>query len=400
MSKRMRIKSYNSRGFALIIVLAAIALAAVLGYAMLSTASLSAQVDKNSSAINTSETLAESGIELAAYYLQHPELAPTLNTDGYWPGGTNVSLGGTLQIASITVTKTGAKTFKVVATASASSASTPRSVTATLYVDSKYVVKDAFAANGAVKLSGSKLNISSAVASTLASVRVDETLEVGQTVSGAILAAKSSDASGISAVPTYPSHAVPLANEVNLLLTLPSYKLNGVTYTANELTSDPGATLMTSNLATNPANVWYSKSSRDISGTTIINGTLVVMGSNSNLHVHGTLKVVPVTGMPAVVVQNKLELPTTSSALSVDGLVWVGKELNSAAGILNVLLGLLFEPQIDVRGAIMIANTSTVATGTGFRGSMKIVYTPDNLNVPEFSDVGTTPSSVKVLSWQ
>ncbi|MEA2733725.1 MAG: hypothetical protein QOE14_176, partial [Humisphaera sp.] len=74
-------------------VIAVIAIAAVLGYVMLSTASLQNRAGSNQSKLVSADYLAESGLNIAMYYLQHPEQAPATNADGYWAGmNTNYTL--------------------------------------------------------------------------------------------------------------------------------------------------------------------------------------------------------------------------------------------------------------------------------------------------------------------
>jgi len=395
----MNIRAQHDRGFALVIVLAVIALAAVLGYAMLTTASLSAQIDTNTSGITSSETLAESGVELAAFYLQHPQNAPVLNTDGYWAGGINISLGGTLKIDSVTVTRTAPNKFTVTSTASGGITSSSRTIKARLYVESSYIVKNAIACNGDFDLSRAAVTVTAANASLSKTIRVDGTLQVASSLLGTIVQAVSSTLSTVVAVPTYPPAAVPLCAELNNYDSLPAYTYNGSTYMADELTVDPGATLLTSNLALNPANVWYSTTSRKINSTTTINGTLILRGDSTDLEVKGTLRIRPISGMPALMTARELKLSQSTSLLDAEGLVWVGKEINSADGVLNILTGLFAKPTIQIQGALMLAHAGS-AMGSGFRGNLKVTFTPDNLNLPNLTTVGQTPTSVKVLSWQ
>ena len=64
------------RGMALVMVMVIVAVAVALGYAMLSNASLQAQVGANLQRTAAAECLAESGVELAIYYLQNPANTP------------------------------------------------------------------------------------------------------------------------------------------------------------------------------------------------------------------------------------------------------------------------------------------------------------------------------------
>src|SRR5688572_28167986 len=81
-----------ARGFALVQVLVVVGIVAVMGLAMLSSSALQVQQGLNAQLAAEADTLAESGVNLAMYYLQHPTRAPQLKT-GYWPGGSDLKLG-------------------------------------------------------------------------------------------------------------------------------------------------------------------------------------------------------------------------------------------------------------------------------------------------------------------
>src|SRR5687767_14267711 len=78
------------RGIALMMVVAVVALASLLGYTMLATATMQSRASGNQTKLVSADYLAESGLNIAMYYLQKPENAPTLNAGVYW-GGMNSS---------------------------------------------------------------------------------------------------------------------------------------------------------------------------------------------------------------------------------------------------------------------------------------------------------------------
>src|SRR5688572_21611610 len=80
------------RGFALVHVMIVVGMAAVLGLAMLSSSALQVQQGLNARLATEADALAESGVNLAMYYLQYPSRAPALKS-GYWPGGKDLTLG-------------------------------------------------------------------------------------------------------------------------------------------------------------------------------------------------------------------------------------------------------------------------------------------------------------------
>ena len=62
----------HSRGFALLVVVAVVALASVLGFVMLSSATLQNRASANQGRLTSADYLAESGLNIAMYYLQYP----------------------------------------------------------------------------------------------------------------------------------------------------------------------------------------------------------------------------------------------------------------------------------------------------------------------------------------
>src|SRR5688500_14628068 len=64
-----RFRAAPRRGAAMLLVLSVLAVAAVLGYAMLSIASIQRQLESNARRGPEAEGLAESGVNLAIYYL-------------------------------------------------------------------------------------------------------------------------------------------------------------------------------------------------------------------------------------------------------------------------------------------------------------------------------------------
>ena len=390
-------KPHHRNGFALVVVLAIIALAAVLGYALLSAVSLSSQIDRNASSVNSSDTLAESGVELAMYYLQHPDKATSVNSSGFWAGGTNISLGDGLKLDRVTVQQTAPYTYSISSTATSGAS---RTINATVYVESKYEVKHALASNAGLDLSRATVTLTGTVLPV--SIRVDGTLNLLSSLLATILSLGSNQ-TGWVVPPTYPVHAVPSRSELTLLNSMPYYTYNGKLCTADELTSHSLNALKSPDLVRNPANVWYTKNSINAGGTNIFDGTLVVMGDSSDMRVQGNLKITPKAGMPGLIASRELDLHADTSVLQVEGLVWVGRRIVSSGG--SLLLGVLFKPKMQVNGALMIAgrgddDADLNDATSNFRGTLAIIFTPDNLNLPDLSTVGQTPTKVRLLSWK
>ncbi len=147
---RKRVKHIRD-GLALVLVLAAIALAAVLGFAMLSGAALQTRTTSNAANSAAADYLGESGINIAMYYLQYPEQAPSLNGSGYWAG-----TGGDLAVGSgwvnVTVTRDASNnyTYEIVSIGKMGNSLTQitRTKQARVYVRYEYKLKYATGVNG------------------------------------------------------------------------------------------------------------------------------------------------------------------------------------------------------------------------------------------------------------
>src|ERR1700722_15676170 len=127
-------------GMALAAVLAVLAAVTILGLAILSNAALEAQIGRNQSQMARVDYLAESGVNLALYYLQYPGKAPagSLNTAGYWPGTTGITIDtGVTGTVNVAVTAPSANTYQIVSQ-SFSGDSTPLSRTITAVAKVNY----------------------------------------------------------------------------------------------------------------------------------------------------------------------------------------------------------------------------------------------------------------------
>src|SRR5688572_17227136 len=76
----------RATGFALMMVVAVVAIASVLGFVMLTSASMQGRAGSNHTKMMSADYQAESGLNIAMYYLQQPGHAPSQSADGYWGG--------------------------------------------------------------------------------------------------------------------------------------------------------------------------------------------------------------------------------------------------------------------------------------------------------------------------
>ncbi len=140
-------------GMALFLVIGVLAFAAIIGFAMLSTASMQAQTTLNSSLALTADSLADSGLDLACYYLLNPDKAPkAVPLGSYYDGGT-ISFGSRMP-GSVDLTITPLATagdYQIISTGRAATArNVAHTVTATVHINPGYQVKSivGFSQNG------------------------------------------------------------------------------------------------------------------------------------------------------------------------------------------------------------------------------------------------------------
>src|SRR5438067_4301783 len=87
--RKIYVKQQQRAGLALLLVIGVLAFAAIIGFAMLSTASMQAQTTLNSNLALSADALADSGVDLGCYYLLNPTKAPkTVLPGSYYDGGT------------------------------------------------------------------------------------------------------------------------------------------------------------------------------------------------------------------------------------------------------------------------------------------------------------------------
>lgn len=110
-------------GIAYLLVLVAVAAAAVMGWAMLSVSSLRAQVAVNATDGVDANALAESGVNLAIYYLRFPDRAPIDPVIGaagneHYPGEANLApFPESTATVSVAVTNPQPDEFRIVSVA-------------------------------------------------------------------------------------------------------------------------------------------------------------------------------------------------------------------------------------------------------------------------------------------
>lgn len=386
-------------GMAMVLVVMVVGMASVMTMALLSSAAMQAQVNGNSLRAAQADYLAESGLTLGMYYLNYPPKAPSLTSEGYWPGATGIQIDPVSDDSvDVTVTDQGDDVFLITAVARAGPPSDQitRTMTAEVYVHSEYVIDRAASFRNAFTVPD--------IMEVRGGARSDSTFNIasGGSVTGTIQSTGPNSLTGWQALPTYPFRAAPAVSDLTLYASLGQspageptkryYRYNGGLYKADLLPLTVAGSLQAPNPATNPANVWWADRSTTFSNATV-NGTVVIRGAGRNMTVLGDVVITPRDGMPGLIVNGNILFlgGLTSKQLRVNGLCWLGGNFGST-------LGTAWGCDIDVRGALMMANNASTIT-SAIRGDFDARYEADNVRIPDLSTTDRTPQYVKIRRW-
>jgi hypothetical protein len=336
-------------GLALVLVISVLAFAAIIGFAMLSTASMQAQTTLNSNLALSADALADSGIDLACYYLVNPSKAPkTVPAGGFYDGGT-ISFGPNMPgSVDLAITSLGNNDYKIVSVGKAGMRNLSHTVTATVHIDPGFQVKSLVAfnvpailpltatINGDVQANGLLTNlgrINGALISPLSA------LGSGLILNG-VLAPTDSNQMTIPTVATLTNYS--------------TYTYRGKTYSAVTITGLPtGTTLGPSD--TNPAGIFRYSGVLTMNHSVSITGTLIIENGDLNISGGGNV-ITPVDGFPAVIAKGNLFvrgplLPSASPRdLTANGIVWVGGSMKTS--------GIVTNASLDIKGALLFGSGS------------------------------------------
>jgi hypothetical protein len=385
----------DRRGVALVLVIAVVAFASIMGMAILSASSLQAQVKGTTVRGADAQYLAESGVNVALYYLMHPENAPSLNGDGYYPGQSDLALGSDVNgTVTITVSKVSGlnDTYDVTATGSAGpnpDSRTTRGLTVRAYVPSTFVIDKAASFGGNFTVVGDM--------TVNGDVRADGTVTVSGTVNGSVSATGSN--ATWSTNPAYPTRAVPAVSQINLYATLstgsPFYAYqdsNGNTLIGTPQVLGASVTGTLTPAVNNPMNVWYTDDDLTL-GDCTINGTIFARGAGRKVTIAGDVIISARSGMPALLVNSNILWPGTGTpkSLTVDGLLWTSGAFMSSSGTAH-------HCATTVNGALMMAS-STPRIHSSYSGTVDVTYNASKVTLPDFCSADKTPQSVTILKW-
>jgi hypothetical protein len=392
-----RLKQLRSRsrraGMALMMVVFTVGMAAVMGVAILAASSMQSQVKGNILAGAQADYLAESGVQLGMYYLQNPGNASALNASGVYTGGSSITFGAdTPGYVDIAISTVATNTYDITSTAHGGNSLT-RTQTARVYVNTQYTQTKALSTNG---------NWTMPTSMTVdGDIRCDGNLTVaaGGTINGLVRALATTNYPTFSAPETFPVKAAPLLTNIDIYTTTgaatPYYN-----YVDTDGTTKVGypqllpAVVIGEYLpaANNPKNVWYTNNATTFTDF-ILNGTLVMRGSTRRMGIFGNVQITAMENMPALVLNGPMQFSTDLDPRDVviDGLCWMAGNITTTG---TPATGC----SLTINGALLFGSSAT-GVGANYLGTINVTYDSAKVQVPNFSSVGATPQSVRILRW-
>ncbi len=376
-------------GLALVLVISVLAFAAIIGFAMLSTASMQAQTTLNSNLALSADALADSGVDLGCYYLLNPTKAPkTVLPGAYYDGGTitfGANMPGSVDLTITPINSSG--DYKIVSVGKPGTRDLAHTVTATVHIDAGYQVKSLVAFNG--------LGILPVTATINGDVQSNNTLTNLGRINGKVISPFGILGSGLVlnglVAPTDDNKmGIP---GTSTLRSYTTYSYHNQTYNAVTITGLPtGTTLGPTD--TNPAGVYRYSGALSMNHTVTINGTLIVENGDLNISGGGNV-ITPVDGFPALIAKANIYvrgplLPSTSPRdLTVNGISWVGGSLKSSGITTNAF--------VNVNGAMLFGAGGSVDATFGARLAVNANATKvANVNI----DTSVPPPTAKVLAYK
>jgi hypothetical protein len=390
----------RASGVAVMMVIVAVALCSVMGYAMLWGASLNVQQLDNAVLAAQADSLAESGINLASYYLRYPQNAPSgflTSSDTYSATGLSLGAGvnGTINLAvardipggwDFTITSTGISKDGDIRIA--------QTLKSTVHCETIFSPVYTFSSAGNVSLAGLTVKNTSA---TPDAVQTNGSFaSVANVVTGDVAAASVIGAYAGTVTPAPYQTASPTWAQINFAG--PTYTHNGVTYNADAITS-PLSLPLPAPSATNPLHIYFCNGDLSVilaANTTLTDTTLVVNGrlimGASGDSASWRLTTTPLSGAPALVVNGPIEFPCVMKKLTANGVVW------ARDGVQGIMTGgLNLGCNVTLRGAFLTSNWPDPRT---FGGSMSMLYDASYVDVPEFSAVSNqVPTAIYMRSF-
>lgn len=388
------------RGIALILVLLVMAVASILAFAMLSASALQATASSNALTAAAAQAQAESGIHLAAYCLTHPNTAigSELASQETWISGpisfastpSPTTMPGTV---SVTVSWFGGNCYNVTAVGSVPSATDgqpiTRTITAQLEAISSYQITGAGAFNVTNNITiGSGVTITGApnAFSTMGSVQISGTGQVNGSVSASGFPGNAPNGSELP-VPS----AAPAPTSGTITDYTQPYYYQGTLYYPGAVSGNGGTY---GSQPSNPLGIYYYQGALIVTHPLTVNGTLYVKGGG--LIDESTVTINPVNisqltyNLPALVIDQTLEMSGSSSTLSATGVVCIGSGITHG-GLTSSSSTLIID------GALLITNPLVSNAINNGSDQVHVTYNSSYTNVLNL--VASGPAIIKIISW-
>lgn len=348
----------------MVLVLSVVGLTAVLGVAMLAGAALQVHTSVNVALAGQADALAQSGVDLALYYLANPLKMPGGYNGSYWSGANALSLGsGVPGTVDLTITNPGGgEEYFIRSTGKLPTPSgglISRTITCQTLVRPGLLLKHGAAFDGGLTLPvNMRVNSTLQVEGSLANLGiVTGTVYCNSiTLLGTLLGGSASLDATHRAV-------IPRASDVRNYAT---YTYRGQTYTAGTLPGTIWSPTTLGPTSSNPAGIYRRSGSLTLNAALTINGTLVVDGGNLRVN-SGHSIVTPVDGFPATVIDGDLELQGLGSgrSLTANGLTFLKGDM--------VVSSILTGGTINFNGALL----ATGKIGGSFSARVNVNYDLD-----------------------
>ncbi len=374
--------SPRQRGIAMLLVLVVVAAVSVMAYGLLASASTGTQIASATALRLQRQYLAESGLNLAYYYLQHPEASPVSRVYGDWgnvhyPGEENITLGDMPGTLSISVTNTANGVFEIESVATLEG-DTHRA-SASVKLDKRRTFGQAANFLSDVTL-GNRVTITGGV-TTLGSLTLDASAVTG------LLSATNGPSLGGTEVPDDAVSEYP----VSMNYYLPYYFKDGKRYTAKRLTNGfVFLTLLDLDVVNNPYNVWYADTNVQFFLVNSLSGSLITR-NGKNVTVQWNLTITPHVGLPALVVDGDLTISGPNRTLNLNGLTYVRNQITGS--------GNTSTSRINING-VFVSGNKTSAPFRNYNGYTLINFDPERASVQAVMDEVEPIQNVTIQSWK
>jgi hypothetical protein len=360
----MRKPSITSRrGIATLLVLSVIALASVLGMAIIANTSLQSQISQNQIRAVQGDALAESGLNLAQYYLLNPSKAPSLGSGGYYAGETGISLGtsmsGTVKVSVSQVTP--GDLYDITSTSHGTDTGSSRTLKLRIQTKNapqKYAISSAGSLNlpANVIVNGDVAVLKTFSTSSGAKVNGTAYVVTAGTNAGTVSGGVQLENGGYFSIPAsttdYRTYKYYNGSRwvSGTAQDLYSFSLLGnITGLILPITLGPSTS--------NPAGIFYTTRAIEIDDNVTINGTVIINGANLTF-AGRNITINAASTFPAVIVNGNINTASSNPSVTVNGVTWLSGSMTSSGGSSSAIY--------NFNGSVIFGGSSpSISSGMG-----------------------------------